>query len=274
MSNIITIKKKQLPEFLCMGLFNVDEPWLHKDRHVNIHTFIYVLEGAFHVNDDNIDYSLIKNQILFLKKDSVQKSSLPIPAGSRWYWITFKDNPLICEDKKKSTEKYVLPKTLHFAKSNNILQLLPKVHSMFKSKCFYKQDRLDGYLYEILYECLAFSCQSSEKSQSSDTYIAPKVIQILYEHLEEKFDTKKIEKGMGLNYTYIGRCFKKETGKSIQETFMTMKIELAMQLFQNTSLNISEISNQLNYPNPYYFSRVFKQVSGLSPKAYRQQMYW
>jgi AraC family transcriptional regulator of arabinose operon len=47
----------------------------------------------------------------------------------------------------------------------------------------------------------------------------------------------------------------------------------AVDLMRQTTLNISEISELLRFPNPYYFSKVFKKANGISPLAYMQRIY-
>ncbi|WP_246354138.1 helix-turn-helix domain-containing protein [Paenibacillus phytohabitans] len=42
---------------------------------------------------------------------------------------------------------------------------------------------------------------------------------------------------------------------------------------RTSSYNVSEISEALGYPNPYYFSRVFKKVLGESPSSYMKHLY-
>ncbi|WP_341282799.1 AraC family transcriptional regulator [Paenibacillus sp. FSL H8-0537] len=42
---------------------------------------------------------------------------------------------------------------------------------------------------------------------------------------------------------------------------------------RNSTLNISEISAQLGYQNPFYFSKVFKKVFGESPSSYMRHLY-
>ncbi|MCY8513134.1 helix-turn-helix domain-containing protein [Bacillus atrophaeus] len=36
---------------------------------------------------------------------------------------------------------------------------------------------------------------------------------------------------------------------------------------------MTEVSNKLGFSNPYYFSRVFKKVTGVSPSVYLSQIY-
>ncbi|MCI4170894.1 AraC family transcriptional regulator, partial [Bacillus spizizenii] len=41
-----------------------------------------------------------------------------------------------------------------------------------------------------------------------------------------------------------------------------------MDLFKTSNLNVTEVSSRLGFSNPYYFSRLFKRVTGVSPSLY------
>lgn len=62
--------------------------------------------------------------------------------------------------------------------------------------------------------------------------------------------------------------FKDIIGMTPIEYLTKIRIEEAKYLLSNSFLNISEISSIVGYDNPLYFSRVFKKVTGLSPRNY------
>ncbi|MNP54582.1 HTH-type transcriptional activator Btr [compost metagenome] len=78
---------------------------------------------------------------------------------------------------------------------------------------------------------------------------------------------------MELNYNYVSTTFRKLTGQTIVEVHTKLRINKAIDLMRNTSLNVSEISDRLGYNNPYYFSRVFKKVMGEPPSSYWRHLY-
>ena len=48
-----------------------------------------------------------------------------------------------------------------------------------------------------------------------------------------------------------------------------MKIQRACFELDNTRKTIKQIGETLGYNDPYYFSRIFKKMVGMSPKQYR-----
>ncbi|GAE94880.1 two-component response regulator [Gracilibacillus boraciitolerans JCM 21714] len=89
-----------------------------------------------------------------------------------------------------------------------------------------------------------------------------------------KVSSQAIADHLGMNYAYLSTLFKQYTGKSVTQYQNEKMIENAIHLFQNENVNVSEVSEHLGFSNPFYFSRVFKKVTGLSPPSvYIQQLY-
>lgn len=64
---------------------------------------------------------------------------------------------------------------------------------------------------------------------------------------------------------------KQETGLSPQELIHRYIIELAKTRLLSTQMNISELAYSLGFEYPQYFSRLFKNKTGLSPLDFRRQ---
>ncbi|MEM9753628.1 MAG: helix-turn-helix domain-containing protein [Planctomycetota bacterium] len=50
-----------------------------------------------------------------------------------------------------------------------------------------------------------------------------------------------------------------------------LRTRRAMQLLDRTGLTVAEVAREVGYENPFYFSRRFRAVAGVSPSAYRRQ---
>jgi AraC-like DNA-binding protein len=64
--------------------------------------------------------------------------------------------------------------------------------------------------------------------------------------------------------------FKMATGSSPIIFFIRLRMRHACDLLQNRSLTIKQAAVLLGYDDPLYFSRLFKSVNGVSPRAYRK----
>lgn len=81
-------------------------------------------------------------------------------------------------------------------------------------------------------------------------------------------------KKMPLNYDYIRKLFKKETGLTPHEYLISRRMELALTLltsgFSNrySNYSVSQVAEACGFAEPLYFSRVFKKYYKKSPSDY------
>lgn len=78
--------------------------------------------------------------------------------------------------------------------------------------------------------------------------------------------------GLGMDYELFRKRFKNQIGSSPKQYFLMLKINQAKERLLKPLHNIKEIAVELGFDDPYYFSRLFKRKTGLSPRQYRQSL--
>ena len=76
---------------------------------------------------------------------------------------------------------------------------------------------------------------------------------------------------LNMNRSYLHRLFKSFTGVSIQSYLLDYRIRQACILLQNTSLSVRSVAHTVTYADPLYFTRIFYQKMGISPREYRNK---
>lgn len=76
---------------------------------------------------------------------------------------------------------------------------------------------------------------------------------------------------IGLDRKYIYKLFMDKLNKSPQKYLIEKRISRAEQLLRNTSFSVAEVGKSVGYPEVFYFSKIFKQVVGVSPSQYRKE---
>ena len=97
------------------------------------------------------------------------------------------------------------------------------------------------------------------------------VIRYFYQHISDMLTLEQIEEEFCLSKSYLHSIFQKYTHHSPMDFFIRLKLKEACKLLRSTDLLISEIAEKLGYKDPYYFSRIFKKIVGISPKGYRKK---
>ena len=72
-----------------------------------------------------------------------------------------------------------------------------------------------------------------------------------------------------LNPDYLSRIFKKDTGYSISEYILKMRISVACELLVKTNLSVSKVAVSCGYTHMAHFSKMFKKEMQMTPNEYR-----
>ena len=67
----------------------------------------------------------------------------------------------------------------------------------------------------------------------------------------------------------LSREIKRKSGKNYTELVQEKRISHACFLLKNTDLNVEEVAAKIGYDNISYFHRLFRKMTGVSPKKYR-----
>jgi LacI family transcriptional regulator len=76
---------------------------------------------------------------------------------------------------------------------------------------------------------------------------------------------------LGVSRSTLEKHFKAATGKTVFEEIHTARMEQARMLLRETNLSVMEISHQIGIADNKRFARLFKENSGMTPRAFRRQ---
>jgi two-component system response regulator YesN len=73
---------------------------------------------------------------------------------------------------------------------------------------------------------------------------------------------------LGISPNRLSRIFSEETGKGFSDYLIEYRIGKAKELLLQPGASIKQVSISCGYPDPNYFSRLFKKVTGLTPTTF------
>ncbi|WP_438347680.1 response regulator transcription factor [Paenibacillus sp. FA6] len=104
----------------------------------------------------------------------------------------------------------------------------------------------------------------------TNSYIIKQVHEIVSIDMGQDTSVKMIADKVFLHPVYLSKIYKSETGESLSDYIIRMRMERALYLLKNSNMKIYEITSELGYQNPQYFSKIFKKHYGVTPHEYRE----
>ena len=105
-------------------------------------------------------------------------------------------------------------------------------------------------------------------SSGSSSQISDKAREYVITHIEQRITLTDAASFAGVSPGYLSKTFKKTMGQSFVDYVNTMKTERAIEMMRLGRSRINEIALSLGFENIYYFSKVFKKVTGMNPTSY------
>ncbi|HEX6972529.1 MAG TPA: AraC family transcriptional regulator, partial [Limnochordia bacterium] len=89
-------------------------------------------------------------------------------------------------------------------------------------------------------------------------------------HFPDRLRLRDVAREAHLHPAYLSYHFHRVTGTTIWEYLTELRIQKAKELLLTTGQTLAEIAAQVGYPGPYYLSRAFKRLVGISPQGFRR----
>jgi two-component system response regulator YesN len=119
---------------------------------------------------------------------------------------------------------------------------------------------------------LLIKVEQAFADRSKDTSaIISKIQSFIQDNIHQELSRDDIANSVYRNPAYLSRLFRKETGRSLSDYIVQVKIEKAKGMLKETNDKISNIAEGLGYVHFSYFAKLFKKVAGLTPQEYRKK---
>lgn len=248
--------------------------------HENFFEISYIVdgEGMFISNDIK---QIIKRGDLFLslpyeRHEIISDSYNPLryfyisfsfKENSDFYKILFSDKLLKLEPVDRVYHTTNLKIQNSFNELISILESNSEVSSL-KFELMAKSFALE--IYDIFTKHEAKKYSSPTLTNEDSIYYS--ITKYIDDNLLKIENLQDISTALNHNYSYLSRIFKSKFGRSMHDYFSIQKINLAKKLIEEDKMSLTEIADYLNYSSVYVFSRSFKNIVGVSPQAYKNNL--
>ena len=93
----------------------------------------------------------------------------------------------------------------------------------------------------------------------------------IWQHYTRKISLREIAKASGLSAPYFSTVFKEEMGENLSNYLNRLRVDKAAAMLVATDLSISEIAKRCGFEDQSWFSKIFRNNTGLTPGKYRER---
>lgn len=112
---------------------------------------------------------------------------------------------------------------------------------------------------------------ASEQRPKSSEELFRQLEQYLQEHLYSQLSIAEVALQFHVSPSYISRIFKRHSQRTFVHYYMQLKITEACRLIAaRPELKVKELAEALAFTDQHYFSKVFKEYTGVSPSEYKE----
>ena len=278
------IENNDFPKVSITDKAFVRPPYVHFERCSEEYILYYILYGKMYLKEGEKEYLLQKNDFILLDHSRTHKGVRE--SECEFFYIHFSlhnkrkykefDEGIVDFNDRKRQQKITLPKYYHVESSEGLLQChekIEKIITTFSSHHIYKEQQVAAYLYEFIILLATEYAKSVHSSKIDIGGKARKVIPELLEYLQQSYaediSGDLLQEKFHYHFDYLNRQFKKWTGQTIFSYLNKVRIERANQLLVTGFYTISEVAAFTGFRDVYYFSRVFKKLTGNTPGEVR-----
>jgi AraC-like DNA-binding protein len=115
--------------------------------------------------------------------------------------------------------------------------------------------------------------EHSEEKKNVENAFVERIKDFLAQSVYKSLTLSDVCEHFNMSKSYICRVFKSETGESVVDFYIQLKIKEAKLLIRKGDLNFTQISEALGYTSIHHFTRSFKSKTGMSPSAYEKSVW-
>lgn len=115
------------------------------------------------------------------------------------------------------------------------------------------------------------SLTDPKKTLRKSEIVAEQIIRYLNQNYASPLNSQMIAERFEVNFDYINRVVSQLTGSTIFAYLNALRINNAKQLIATTDLPFAEVAYLVGIEDRYYFSKLFRKQTGMTPTEFYRQ---
>ncbi|SMO76867.1 AraC family transcriptional regulator [Solitalea koreensis] len=240
-----------------------------REKGSNDYVLIYCLTGKGQCETQNGTFVLRPNQFILLPPNEYYCYQADIEQPWTIYCMHFNGSMINELNESFDLEQFAVPTNLPF--NNQILETWKEIYTSLLDG--YTDENI-GYANLCLYRFVSFflfpnrSQKTIQEPEQED--LLDQSISFMKANVHKRFSVDEIAETFQYSPSHYSVLFKQKTGLSPIDYFIKIKIQHACELLTGSNLIVKEIAVKVGYEDPYYFTRIFKKVTGKTPREYKE----
>lgn len=161
-------------------------------------------------------------------------------------------------------------KTIPIAEPRRVGFLVESAVSLGTGRGEYAYELANNYLEILLLELAAAirGRRAADSTSASRCRDCREYIDANFDRIRTPVDAAN---ACHINIRYMSRLFRRYQNTTPQEYLKRLKLNKAASLLLSQDLSVKQVAYECGFSDPYYFSRLFRDVHGSSPKHYRRR---
>ncbi|MFD2890277.1 helix-turn-helix transcriptional regulator [Chitinophaga cymbidii] len=159
---------------------------------------------------------------------------------------------------------------LHTGLQETILQLLTDIIAHTRSEKPGYQPLVSGVILHLLGYLHAWNRQAELQQEDVQENIVHKAMQIIRANVDRQLSIESLAEELCVSYSWLRKAFRQYTGIAPGQYLLQLKIERAKMLLADPSKSLKVIAAETGFESAFYFSKIFKVKTGVSPDLYRK----
>jgi AraC family transcriptional regulator of arabinose operon len=185
------------------------------------------------------------------------------------YWIHFGGESLPQFNELQAVQKHFKP--FYIKSSGEIISMFSRMYKALElgystDNLIFANLCLPHFLSLFIYNAKHTTVSPNDKLDVVDSAIL-----YMQEHINENISLRDLSSHYNYSASRFSSLFKQKTGYAPIDYFIQMKMQKASQQLDFSSSSVKDIALSMGFDDPYYFSKRFRKIIGLSPKQYRSQ---
>lgn len=185
-----------------------------------------------------------------------------------YYWVGFNG---ACANKLVAKLPFLDANPVHHARSPQEMQALQDA-----LKCIYdnrgttpqNEAAMVGYLYLFIAELMKETREPEPRAASSGSQYVLNAIKYIQFNYSRDISIDDVAKSVGVSRSHLYRVFMSNLNESPIDYLTKYRVNEACNLLRSSGLSIAEVANSVGFFDQFYFSRVFKKITGVPPSKY------